>query len=74
LDLCNKKVTGGPLIEALARYGDSSYLEKVPVSKLFDTNLTMSYAGTETWFKRRLYGRGEGYKTLQELEQKELSF
>ena len=73
-DLCNKKVTGGPLIEALARYGDSSLLEKVPVSKLFDTNLTMSYAGTETWFKRRLYGQPEGYKTLQEIEQKELSF
>jgi hypothetical protein len=25
-DLCDRKVTGGPLIEVLARYGDATFL------------------------------------------------
>jgi tRNA A37 threonylcarbamoyltransferase TsaD len=50
-DLAKKGYHGAQLIEALAAFGDSSLVDKMPIPKLWDMTLSMSYAGVETWFK-----------------------
>lgn len=68
MDIHAKRVTGGPLIETLASFGDVSLLNTCPVPKLFDYTLAMSYSGIETWFKREFYEKAnqQDYKTTAE--------
>jgi len=72
---CFYGLSGAALIEELARFGDCTLLDRMPIPKLFDMTMTMSYTGIDNLFKTLFLDRKNtgDFTTIYELSQKEVS-